>query len=276
MADTKSFRFLDLPKELRLMVYELIPIKNAHHPVKLRKKHDYDNHNLMLVRTTLPGVVILPTCRQIHHEAEHIIRRKLATVDKKSLRIISTDCTYGAPDIDVFGVLNRVVATKPNCGIISAMPIATQTYELQRTTAYTALEISLRSSLCSKRCYHSQLWLRQSCAMMPDQAIHFPPINMVIAFRRTDSNRPFPLHACKNQFESTARALYDHFPESMKIRRLLDVEIRPALLSVVPEFVAKQLNDTRSRFGHSEVRTGGNIEGRNGKGIGRRESGCEG
>jgi hypothetical protein len=241
MADTKSFRFLDLPKELRLMVYELIPIKNAHHPVKLGKNHNYDDHNLMLVRTTLAGVVILATCRQIHHEAEHIIRRKLATVDKKSLRIISTDCTYGAPDIDVFGVLNRVVATKPNCGIISAMPIATQTYELQRTTAYTALEISLRSSLCSKRCYHSQLWLRQSCAMMPDQAIHFPPINMVIAFRRTDSNRPFPLHACKNQFESTARALYDHFPESMKIRRLLDVEIRPALLSVVPEFCGQTI-----------------------------------
>jgi hypothetical protein len=209
MADTKSFRFLDLPKELRLMVYELIPIKNAHHPVKLGKNHNYDDHNLMLVRTTLAGVVILATCRQIHHEAERIIRRKLATVDNKSLRVISTDCTCDAPDIDVFAVLNHVVATKPNCGIISAMPVATQTYEIQRTTAYTALEMSLRSSLCSKRCYHSQPWLRQSCAMMPDQAIHFPPINMVIAFRRTDSNRPSPLHACKNQFESTARALYE-------------------------------------------------------------------
>jgi hypothetical protein len=69
MSITKSFRFLDLPKEIRIMVYEEL------HPVTRRQNvhlQDGQDH-LTLIYTTIPGISILATSRHLHSEASYIL-----------------------------------------------------------------------------------------------------------------------------------------------------------------------------------------------------------
>jgi hypothetical protein len=87
MAKPHTFRFLDLPKEIRLMVYERLPRKVSHHAFT----GPFESSNwssIHLVYVTLPGVVILATCRQIRNEAETILRPHLLAIQKQPVRLI--------------------------------------------------------------------------------------------------------------------------------------------------------------------------------------------
>jgi reverse gyrase len=61
---TDAFRFLDLPKEVRFMVYERLPRTKTHHRITLFP----DQHpSCVLVVKSIP-MSILATCRMIHDE----------------------------------------------------------------------------------------------------------------------------------------------------------------------------------------------------------------
>jgi hypothetical protein len=90
----RPFRFLDLPAELRLMVYERLPIKTTHH------KLDYDNLTLAQLRNgeedsvtfvheAVSGSSILFVCRLIFSEARSILHSKAQALRLRPIKIIT-------------------------------------------------------------------------------------------------------------------------------------------------------------------------------------------
>ncbi|KAF2654225.1 hypothetical protein K491DRAFT_693990 [Lophiostoma macrostomum CBS 122681] len=81
-STTNPFRFLDLPKELRLMVYEFMPVTTRHHALVLP-----DGKEVVLIVKSL-SVCLLSTCRLISEEAHPIVEDKLRLIKSTPPRII--------------------------------------------------------------------------------------------------------------------------------------------------------------------------------------------
>ncbi|KAF1933590.1 uncharacterized protein M421DRAFT_415930 [Didymella exigua CBS 183.55] len=109
-----AFRFLDLPKELRLMVYDRIPCVIDHLALSRRdwsffvKKQllhrdlntvhgDADSKQSVTLVVQTPPSSILTTCRTIYNEALHIISRRRQHPVLTQLKILC-----GADFLDVF------------------------------------------------------------------------------------------------------------------------------------------------------------------------------
>jgi hypothetical protein len=79
------FRFLDLPKELRLQVYERIPIVTRHHRIEFRK--DNENHTFTILSKHVPGIYLLESCPHVYSEAISL-RKRLQAPNTEPLRLI--------------------------------------------------------------------------------------------------------------------------------------------------------------------------------------------
>jgi hypothetical protein len=85
-SEDKPFPFLALPKELRLMVYERIPIRISHDICDVRYPENSMQRMIFVVACTTVG--ILATSRQIQNEAAEIMSKKLATMLGGPLRLM--------------------------------------------------------------------------------------------------------------------------------------------------------------------------------------------
>ncbi|KAF2650627.1 hypothetical protein K491DRAFT_682862 [Lophiostoma macrostomum CBS 122681] len=64
----RPFRLLDLPSELRLMIYERLPRRTKYHKVHLANAAGGQSYCLLAIKSA--PISILATCRQIHTEAQ--------------------------------------------------------------------------------------------------------------------------------------------------------------------------------------------------------------
>ncbi|KAH8728067.1 hypothetical protein GQ44DRAFT_724605 [Phaeosphaeriaceae sp. PMI808] len=92
MAHAKqTFRFMSLPKEIRLMVYERLPTKITHRSFDLSSPCDehgdeIDGKGMDMVCSTISGLSILSVCRAINMEATTILQQRLYKL--RTLRLI--------------------------------------------------------------------------------------------------------------------------------------------------------------------------------------------
>ncbi|KAF1955826.1 hypothetical protein CC80DRAFT_505138 [Byssothecium circinans] len=95
--NTQPFRFLDLPTELRLMVYQRIPITTQRTTIKQTATLGFiwpkcddgtEPSSITLVKKST-SANILRTCKFIKHEAECYIKTKLESIAKEPLRIVA-------------------------------------------------------------------------------------------------------------------------------------------------------------------------------------------
>jgi hypothetical protein len=101
---TQPFRFLDLPTELRFIVYEQIDFTTKHHTLESTNAPD-NSSNITFVRKSLP-VQILATCQLINNEAKTFLRPKLAELQSQPMRFL-VDCASAKALVDLNSPLVR-------------------------------------------------------------------------------------------------------------------------------------------------------------------------
>ncbi|KAF2254010.1 hypothetical protein BU26DRAFT_233883 [Trematosphaeria pertusa] len=106
---SQPFRFLDLPTELRFMVYEQIPINIQHTVLELsrllrRRQHPESTREptvtLVSYSASLP---LLQTCRTIQSEATPFLERKVEALGEEPIRFIVDldDANYSFPALNI-------------------------------------------------------------------------------------------------------------------------------------------------------------------------------
>ncbi|KAL5115694.1 hypothetical protein ACEQ8H_006406 [Pleosporales sp. CAS-2024a] len=117
-APCRSFPFLRLPSELRLIVYDFMfsSVTRTHHESNDLSKSPQARHPCLIQRYGRPAaslvyvhesipVAILATCRQIHAEAHSFARSALRALQERPKRII---VTTGAMDSNILDVFVRI------------------------------------------------------------------------------------------------------------------------------------------------------------------------
>lgn len=87
MDSSQPFPFMKLPMELRLMVYECIPVQIKSHDFDRTRNTSAASHSFAIVSKYI-DLSIWATCRKIHSEATVIMQRKLKDVLETPPRLI--------------------------------------------------------------------------------------------------------------------------------------------------------------------------------------------
>lgn len=82
LSVAQPFRFLDLPRELRLDVYDFLPITIRHHTIRIDKCHD----QATIISKRIQGALVLLTCRTIFRVAT-ILRQNIQALSMEPVRL---------------------------------------------------------------------------------------------------------------------------------------------------------------------------------------------
>ncbi|KAF2472762.1 uncharacterized protein BDR25DRAFT_353086 [Lindgomyces ingoldianus] len=86
----QPFRFMDLPKDIRLMVYERLPREIVHHALRpLSGPFKGNNQGVVLIYRATP-TLILATCQEVYHEAKAIIGKSISWVHEGGVKLLTS------------------------------------------------------------------------------------------------------------------------------------------------------------------------------------------
>jgi hypothetical protein len=137
----QPFRFLDLPPELRVMVYSYITPRTHRHVLQTSDR--WERHSITLVTNTLP-VSLLATCRLVHAEARKIFEPKLATLRDIRYHYVMDFNAYCATVAHPNNIVRSIVAqaaanpsrVEPSYFLNPRVPILCGTSEFARIDAF--------------------------------------------------------------------------------------------------------------------------------------------
>jgi hypothetical protein len=148
----KPFPFLALPKELRLMVYERIPMRKS---VSIIPDRDGDKKTgSVSIISPCTSVAILATCRQVQVEAAHILHKTLVTMLRTPLRILARPKAVSSIDIPdgILWAIYRYTELLEKAKLDAALSKSQNKVSLQRKSNATQADLDrLRSRLSSMR-----------------------------------------------------------------------------------------------------------------------------
>ncbi|KAH7066676.1 hypothetical protein BKA63DRAFT_582879 [Paraphoma chrysanthemicola] len=96
--ESRTSPFLKTPAEIRLMIYDCLPIRTQHHHFHLANSSFTQNGTpniLQLVCYGMQGLAILRVCRELNREAESHLSRRLLQIANQPLRIIAITTALG-------------------------------------------------------------------------------------------------------------------------------------------------------------------------------------
>jgi hypothetical protein len=220
MANTQPFRFLDLAKELRLMVYERLPVKVRYHEFRLyiprNAAYLYDQYgqkypdeskappDMRLVHKTLHGVAVLATCRLINNEAAAILKLLLDRIRSEPTRVILT--TRSLSNHRIVDLCQCLALSETNC----------------------ACAKDFRKVLTIRDDYsHTRDHEKRSLTSLPE-------CHLQIAIHNNYDNRRAPddmMHVLDEGFNDFLHSMSIIFHPKSRHMRPLECLVRPALLS---------------------------------------------
>ena len=109
MADTQSFRFLDLPKDIRLEIYDLFPAETRRYTVQTVRGRAMPRISVATKR--IPCMGLLTTCRRIYHEVSSMLASRL---DGEPLRVFTNWRDMCIPTINLLMVCAPIFTTIDN------------------------------------------------------------------------------------------------------------------------------------------------------------------
>jgi hypothetical protein len=113
------FRFLDLPKDIRLIVYEQLPIVTRHSTICMAYTPDYNGTSTLVLR--LLPLAILRVCWTIYHEAHAMLKPKMLEILAHAPQIMvpSTDLPRMQ---DGFAQFLRILETTCDLPVPATLP----------------------------------------------------------------------------------------------------------------------------------------------------------
>jgi hypothetical protein len=231
-----SFRLLDLPKELRLMVYERLSVTSSRHVIPLDKRGE---RMITLVNPSVP-VRILATCRLVNHEAGLVLRPKVQ-------QMLQTPPTMIIDVKDLVGLIPRKVSFMPYMTFFDKILMAIGSRSTQRAIH------RVRKGKCPTRYLRTHLGYFEYLSDHALQAIgcfvlravtfknadystpnHYPPIAIAVAMHEYFVRTPMTMTMTMTM--SRAKRLYARYVQGRSWPQT--VTARVSMNTLVAEFAA--------------------------------------
>jgi len=147
------FRFLDLPKDIRFLIYDLITVVTRHHTITAspRGNTNLPDYSLTIISHRVPGISLLGTCRHINAEAVRL-QRNITALNSAPLRIIADWQSVGGAAMKA--ILQCAAGQGKECGGSAELEVLLEPIREQESSTDPVYNAMLLSSPSRRNLLH--------------------------------------------------------------------------------------------------------------------------